>query len=102
MAVLRSFFDKVNHQWMEQFLAIERPSTGRGAGVALLKGGILEDGLVHATEEGTPKGRFSRRCCRTYTCTAMCWISCGLDTEYANNVEVRRSTFALPMTLWVL
>ena len=29
----------------------------------------------------------------------MCW-TCGLDTEYANNVEVRRSTFALPMTLW--
>ena len=56
-ADIRSFFDKVNHQWMEQFLR-HRIGDPRVVGLVwrLLKGGILEDGLVHATEEGTPQG----------------------------------------------
>lgn len=56
-ADIRSFFDKVNHAWMIQFLGhrigdkrllrmIER----------MLKAGILEDGLVKPNEEGTPQG----------------------------------------------
>ena len=56
-ADVRSFFDKVNHQWMEKFLC-HRIGDPRVIGLVwrLLKGGILEDGLVHATEEGTPQG----------------------------------------------
>lgn len=56
-ADIRSFFDKVSHDWLMKFLRhrigdrrllrmIER----------LLKAGILDDGLVQASEEGTPQG----------------------------------------------
>jgi RNA-directed DNA polymerase len=56
-ADIRSFFDKVNHAWLMKFLAhrigdkrllrlIER----------FLKAGVLEDGLVKASDEGTPQG----------------------------------------------
>ena len=56
-ADVRSFFDKVNHQWMDKFLR-HRIGDPRVIGLVwrLLKGGILEDGLVQATEEGTPQG----------------------------------------------
>ena len=56
-ADLRSFFDKVNHRWMEKFLR-HRIGDPRVIGLVwrLLKGGILEDGLVHSTEAGTPQG----------------------------------------------
>lgn len=56
-ADIRSFFDKVNHGWMMKFLRhrigderllrmIER----------MLRAGIMEDGLVQASTEGTPQG----------------------------------------------
>jgi group II intron reverse transcriptase/maturase len=56
-ADIKSFFDKVNHEWMIKFL---RHRIGDERVIRLiirmLKSGILEDGLVHATEEGTPQG----------------------------------------------
>jgi group II intron reverse transcriptase/maturase len=56
-ADIRSFFDKVNHEWMIKFL---RHRVGDERVIRLiirmLKSGILEDGLTHATEEGTPQG----------------------------------------------
>ena len=56
-ADLRSFFDKVNHAWMVTFL---RHRIGDERVIRLiirmLKSGMMEDGLVHATEEGTPQG----------------------------------------------
>jgi len=56
-ADIMSFFDKVNHEWMEKFL---RHRIGDERVIRLiirmLKSGIMEDGLVHATEEGTPQG----------------------------------------------
>jgi group II intron reverse transcriptase/maturase len=56
-ADIRSFFGKVNHSWMVEFLRhrIGDPRIVRLI-VRMLKGGILEDGLVKATEEGTPQG----------------------------------------------
>ena len=56
-ADIRSFFDRVNHAWLMKFLShrigdkrllrlIERQ----------LKSGILEDGLIKASEDGTPQG----------------------------------------------
>lgn len=56
-ADIRSFFDKVNHEWMIQFLR-HRIGDERIIRliVRMLKSGIMEDGLVHATEEGTPQG----------------------------------------------
>jgi len=56
-ADIRSFFDKVNQEWMVKFL---RHRIGDERVIRLiirmLKSGILEDGLVHATVEGTPQG----------------------------------------------
>jgi len=56
-ADVKSFFDKVNHEWMIEFL---RHRIGDERVIRLiirmLKSGIMEDGLVRATEEGTPQG----------------------------------------------
>ena len=56
-ADIRSFFDKVNWDWMIKFL---RHRIGDERVIRLiirmLKSGIMEDGLVRATEEGTPQG----------------------------------------------
>ena len=56
-AAIRSFFDKVNWDWMIKFL---RHRIGDERVIRLiirmLKSGIMEDGLVRATEEGTPQG----------------------------------------------
>ena len=56
-ADIKSFFDKVNHAWMIKFL---RHRIGDERVIRLiirmLKSGIMEDGLVRATEEGTPQG----------------------------------------------
>lgn len=56
-ADIRNFFGKVNHAWMVKFL---RHRIGDPRIIRLiermLKGGIVEEGLVRATEEGTPQG----------------------------------------------
>jgi len=56
-ADIKSFFDKVNHEWMIEFL---RHRVGDERVIRLiirmLKSGIMEDGLTRATEEGTPQG----------------------------------------------
>jgi len=56
-ADIRSFFDTVNHEWMVKFL---RHRIGDERVIRLvirmLKSGIMEDGLVRATEYGTPQG----------------------------------------------
>jgi group II intron reverse transcriptase/maturase len=56
-ADVRSFFDRVNHEWMVKFLR-HRIGDERVIRqiIRMLKSGILEDGLVRATEEGTPQG----------------------------------------------
>jgi group II intron reverse transcriptase/maturase len=56
-ADIRSFFNKVNHEWLLTFLRqrIGDPRIIRLI-TRMLRGGILEDGLVQATEEGTPQG----------------------------------------------
>ncbi len=56
-ADIKSFFDKVNHEWMVKFL---RHRIGDERVIRLiirmLKSGTMEDGLTRATEEGTPQG----------------------------------------------
>jgi group II intron reverse transcriptase/maturase len=56
-ADIRGFFDTVNHEWMVKFLQ-HRIGDERVIRliIRMLKSGIMEDGLVHATEEGTPQG----------------------------------------------
>jgi RNA-directed DNA polymerase len=56
-ADIKSFFDTVNHEWMIKFL---RHRIGDERVIRLiirmLKSGIMEDALMHASEEGTPQG----------------------------------------------
>jgi RNA-directed DNA polymerase len=56
-ADVKSFFDKVSHEWMIKFLR-HRIGDERVIRliVRMLRSGIMEDGLVRATEEGTPQG----------------------------------------------
>ena len=54
---IRSFFDEVSHKWMIKFLEhrIGDPRILRLIS-RMLKGEIMEDGLVRAGEKGTPQG----------------------------------------------
>jgi len=56
-ADIRSFFNKVNHDWMLELVGerVGDPRVIRLIG-RMLKAGIMEDGLVKASEEGTPQG----------------------------------------------
>jgi group II intron reverse transcriptase/maturase len=54
---IRGFFDAVSHKWMLKFLKY-RIGDARIIRLInrMLKGGIMEDGLVKASEKGTPQG----------------------------------------------
>jgi RNA-directed DNA polymerase len=56
-ADIKGFFDNVSHEWMLKFLRhrIGDPRILRLIS-RMLKGGIMEDGLVRASEKGTPQG----------------------------------------------
>jgi RNA-directed DNA polymerase len=56
-ADIRNFFDKVNHEWLMKFLE-HRIGDKRVLRLIhrMLKSGIMEDGLTHASEAGTPQG----------------------------------------------
>jgi group II intron reverse transcriptase/maturase len=56
-ADIKGYFDNVNHEWMLKFVQhrIGDPRIIRLIS-RMLKGGILEDGLVKASEKGTPQG----------------------------------------------
>ncbi len=56
-ADIKSFFDQVNHEWLIKFLR-HRMGDERVIRliIRMLKSGIMEDGLVKASELGTPQG----------------------------------------------
>jgi group II intron reverse transcriptase/maturase len=56
-ADLKNFFGSLNHDWVLQFVA-HRVGDPRLIGLIRrwLKAGVLEDGKVHPSEEGTPQG----------------------------------------------
>jgi group II intron reverse transcriptase/maturase len=56
-ADIKSFFDQVNHSWIVKFLT-HRIGDQRVIRLItrMLKSGIMEDGLVKASERGTPQG----------------------------------------------
>jgi len=56
-ADIRGFFDAVNPEWLLKFLR-QRMGDKRVLRLIcrMLKAGIMEDGLVQATEVGTPQG----------------------------------------------
>ena len=56
-ADIRGFFDHLNHEWLLKFLQ-QRIGDRRVLRLItrMLRAGIMEDGLVHRGEEGTPQG----------------------------------------------
>ena len=56
-ADIKGFFDHVNHKWLLKFLG-HRVGDQRllRLVVRMLKGGVMEDGLTRATDEGVPQG----------------------------------------------
>jgi len=56
-ADIRGFFDHVNHEWLLKFLEV-RIGDKRVLRLIwrMLRGGVMEDGQTHASEEGTPQG----------------------------------------------
>jgi group II intron reverse transcriptase/maturase len=56
-ADIRGFFDQVNHEWLIRFLEL-RIGDPRVIRLIwrMLKGGVMEDGLMRASEGGTPQG----------------------------------------------
>ena len=56
-ADIQGFFDHVNHEWLIKFLGV-RVGDERVIRLVwrMLKGGVMEDGLTRASEEGTPQG----------------------------------------------
>jgi RNA-directed DNA polymerase len=54
---IHGFFDEVSHKWMIKFVAHRIGDLRiRRLISRMLKGGIMEDGLVKASEKGTPQG----------------------------------------------
>jgi RNA-directed DNA polymerase len=56
-ADIKGFFDHVNHDWLMRMLEL-RIADRRILRLIrrFLKGGVMEDGLTRASEEGTPQG----------------------------------------------
>ena len=56
-ADIKGFFDHVNHEWLKKMLEV-RIGDERVLRlvVRILKGGVMEDGLTKASEEGVPQG----------------------------------------------
>jgi RNA-directed DNA polymerase len=56
-ADIKGFFDHVNHEWLMKFLEV-RIGDERVLRLVkrMLRGGVMEDGLVTASEEGVPQG----------------------------------------------
>ncbi len=56
-ADIRGYFDNVNHEWLIKFIQ-QRVGDPRVIRLLrrMLKSGIMEDGVVRATESGTPQG----------------------------------------------
>ncbi len=69
---IRNFFDEVSHKWTLKFLEhrIGDPRILRLIS-RMLKGGIMEAGLVQANEKGTPQGSILTP--RTQKVTFVCW-----------------------------
>jgi len=56
-ADIRGFFDQVNHEWLIKFLEV-RIGDERVIRLVkrMLRGGVMEDGLIKASDDGVPQG----------------------------------------------
>jgi len=48
---IRGFFDHLNHEWLQENIPMDRDILRKW-----LKAGFIDDGHLHATDEGTPQG----------------------------------------------
>jgi len=56
-ADIKGFFNHVSHEWMMKFLGHRITDSNLLRIIhRFLKGGVMEDGVVHASDEGTPQG----------------------------------------------
>ena len=98
-ADIRGFFDHVNHEWLLKFLELRigDPRILRLV-VRFLKGGVMEDGLVQASEEGTPQGAvLSPLLSNVYLHYVLdLW---GLSVAFASSVREKLTCSGMPMTL---
>jgi group II intron reverse transcriptase/maturase len=52
-ADIRSFFDTIDHGWMQKFV---EPRIGDSLLMKWMKAGVMKDGELHEVKEGTPQG----------------------------------------------
>jgi RNA-directed DNA polymerase len=98
-ADIRGFFDHVNHEWLLKFLG-KRIGDKRVFRLIwrMLRGGVMEDGLVQASEEGTPQGgSLSPLLSNVYLHYA---LDLWFERRFANSVEGKPTTFGLLTTIW--
>ena len=69
-ADIRSFFDTIDHSWMQRFLE-HRIGDKRMVRLLMkwMRAGVMEQGKLHDVTEGTPQGGSSARSCPISTCT---------------------------------
>ena len=98
-ADIRGFFDHVNHEWLMKFLGV-RIEDERVIRLVwrMLKGGVMEDGLTRASEEGTPQGgSLSPLLSNVYLHYA---LDLWFERIFASSVEGKPITFGLRMIFW--
>ena len=93
---IKAFFDTVNHAWLMKFLKHRIGDERVLRLIVRMLRVILEDGLVHATDQGTPQGSIlSPLLSNIYLHYVLdVWFSRGC----AGNVKAKRTTSDLLMT----
>jgi group II intron reverse transcriptase/maturase len=71
-ADIKGFFDHVNHEWLMKMLEVRIGDKRALQLVArMLKGGVMEDGLMRASEEGVPQGGVLTPFTQKITCSSL-------------------------------
>ena len=71
-ADIKGFFDHVNHEWLKRMLEV-RIGDKRVLRLVerMLRGGVMEDGMIKASEEGVPQGGVLTPFTQKITCSSL-------------------------------